>query len=106
MYQAIHGFDLSNIFVLPVSFQYVCHYWHCPRMNDTKDEDWGYYSKTNNNCTFCTNKCDNDANCAGVECGSPKNYCSWWKQGKCVTEAELTKEDYSYKTCIKHQIGE
>ena len=70
-------------------------------LSTEKDEDWGYYSKNNSDCAFCQDKCINDTNCGGVECGGKINYCSWWKQGRCVTKSEKTYESDLHETCIK-----
>ena len=84
-----------------VETEYICGNRHCLWENYEKDEDWGYYSRTNNDCMFCQDKCSNDTNCAGVECGGRVGYCSWWKQGRCVTKSEQTEEHDEHETCIK-----
>ena len=72
--------------------------------NYEKDDDWGYYSRTNSDCTFCKDKCNNDTHCGGVECGGGVSYCSWWKRGRCVTKHEQTVQTYEHETCIKSSL--
>ena len=111
-YQAFHGCKLSNIFILPVFFDYTCGNRHCDLMNYTEDVDYGYYytGYRNNDCTFCKDKCTNDTNCAGVECGPQARYCFWWKQGICVNELwpnnSKTFVNDTFETCIKIGTGE
>ena len=77
---------------------------HCGWENYTEGVDWGYYSKNNSDCVFCQEQCSNDSNCGAVECGGSANYCSWWKNGNCVTELEktITGAQYTHGTCNKH----
>ena len=62
--------------------------------------DWDYYSTINGNCSYCTNECDKDETCQGVECGG--NHCSWWKNGKCDETYEQTLPSNGIdRMCIK-----
>ena len=81
---------------------YTCSNRHCYWSNYKKDEDWGYYSRTNGDCSFCQDKCTKDATCGGVECGGNVNYCSWWKIGKCSKAQEKSTEHTRHKTCMKN----
>ena len=104
LYQEFYGSKLRDIFVLPVFFSYSCGTRHCPWNDYQEDEDFGFYPHADERCNECQDKCNNDTNCGGIECGNhgptaDKNYCSWWKQGRCVTEDEQTIEDNSYETC-------
>ena len=93
---------LNNIVLLShLDEEYVCGNRHCLWENYKKNEDWGYYSKSNNDCKFCQEQCNNDSNCGGVECGGNVNYCSWWKHGICVTESEKTEVHNEHQTCYK-----
>ena len=89
-----------------VESEYICGFRHCSWKEYEKDEDWGYYSRMNSDCTFCQDKCNNDTNCAGVECGGRISYCSWWKQGRCVTEDEQKYDNQMHLTCIKSAVNE
>ena len=81
-------------------------------MNYTEDVDYGYYytGYRIDDCTFCKDKCTNDTNCAGVECGPQASYCFWWNQGKCVTTLwpnnSKTFVNDTFETCIKFRTGE
>ena len=104
----IHKYFISffNSILETVETEYICGNRHCLWVNYEEGEDWGYYSQTNNDCTFCQDKCNNDTDCAGVECGGRVDYCSWWKQGKCVTVDEQTEIHTEHQTCIKYGAGE
>ena len=64
---------------------------------------YGFYN-LNGDCNSCKFKCKNDSNCAGVECGRDSK-CVWWKQGECGTLALQSRDDPSYKTCMKYDEG-
>ena len=80
---------------------YKCSDRHCYWNKYKKNIDWGYYSASNGNCSFCKNECSKDSDCGAVECGGNINYCSWWKIGKCATEEERAVEHTRHKTCTK-----
>ena len=84
---------------------YLCDYNHCKFSDYIEDEDWGYYSKNNSNCQFCQNKCDDDPNCSGVECGGKIRYCSWWTLTKCVTAHEKHSKNHYHTTSTKIQFA-
>ena len=76
----------------------------CQWTNYTRNEDWGFYSKTMDDCTWCQEKCSDDLNCGAVECGL--GYCSWWKWGKC-TYKEAARDEYynpNFKTCRRSLV--
>ena len=77
---------------------YVCDNKVCDWSDYQENEDWGYYSETEGDCSKCQYLCSNDTNCGAVECGD--GYCSWWKVGKCIKEEEWTLGN-SYSTCRK-----
>ena len=46
-------------------------------------------------------RCSADLRCIGIECGGTSGYCSWWKQGSCVTDIERTSKMNTHVTCMK-----
>ena len=85
----------------------VCDTPTCPFYKYTENIDFGYYSKTNGDCTFCQLKCNDDDNCGAVECGD--GYCTWWKTGKCNTDEEQiwnrSNPSTTLRTCAKGKHG-
>ena len=79
---------------------HTCERRTCRWSNYDKNTDWGYYSKTNGDCTVCKDRCGNDTKCGAVECGG--KYCTWWKIGKCISENERNPSR-TYYTCQKRQ---
>lgn len=80
---------------------YICGSRHCPWDYDEQGKDWGYYTRRNSNCKSCKEKCSNDSNCGGVECGGTGSYCSWWKHGLCIKASEQTSKHNRHLTCMK-----
>ena len=64
--------------------------------------DWGYYSKSNGDCSICKQRCSHDINCGSIECGN--NYCSWWKKGKCTAE-QSNHANSADLTCRRDSAG-
>ena len=78
----------------------MCSYKGCNWSTGEEGTDWGYFSTTNGDCTYCTNECDKDETCEGVECGG--SHCSWWKNGKCDETYEHTLPSNGIdKMCVK-----
>ena len=81
--------------------------------NYKENKDFGFYSRTNSNCTACKEKCTVDANCGAIRCGGsedpdPSNSdsspgCLWWKKGVCLDDYWIySKLDFRYGyTCYK-----
>ena len=77
------------------------------------DQDYGFYSKIDSNCSMCKEKCNNDPECGAVECGGDIDdyygvpICAWWKFDKCTDKNSpgfftYTPEQYHYGyTCYK-----
>ena len=72
---------------------YSCISEHCDRDRYEQYIDWGYYSKTNGDCTYCKGLCTDDIDCGGVECklNTKNHHCIWWKVGKCSSPSEITQ---------------
>ena len=66
--------------------------------------DAGFYD-LKGDCESCKSRCLNNSRCAGVECGRKDNKCVWWKPGECGTLMKQSREDSSYKTCMKYDDG-
>ena len=82
--------------IITNSVTYKCDTNACKWGNYKKSIDWGYYSKTDDDCVKCQRKCTLDPNCGAVECG--EGYCSWWKSGKCRS---LSERNGNTNTCRK-----
>ena len=78
---------------------YHCFEKECVFDKDAENIEWGHYSTTNGNCSFCMETCSKNADCEAVECGG--SYCSWWKNEKCNEVHELTSSEEGSLTCIK-----
>ena len=78
---------------------YKCDHNACGWIIYEKDRDWGYYSKTDDDCAECQMKCNLDPNCGAVECG--EGYCSWWKVGKCRSLSEFNQNAYTCRKGIR-----
>ena len=80
--------------------RYECSFDMCLWDDEAEGVDWGYFSTTNGDCTYCKNECDKEETCEAIECGG--GYCSWWKNGKCdeAHEHDGAPEE-GLKTCIK-----
>ena len=91
---------MNHIFYLDDG--YICGIRHCP-FNDNEDIDWGYFTKDSGDCKVCKERCSNDDNCGGVECGEKISYCSWWGRGICIDALEKTIEEDFYETCTQKQ---
>ena len=92
-------------FTVVVGTEYICGNSHCSWKDYVEHEDWGYYSRTNGNCTLCQDKCNHDRNCGGVECGGIYDYCGWWKEGSCGRN-NVNYIDDNLQTCFKVTDGE
>ena len=84
-------YSLAKLFFYSFSISLVTPYYKCEHKacswsEYTEDVDWGFYSKENNDCTWCQTQCSNGPNCGAVECGNNYGYCIWWKNGKCDYE--------------------
>ena len=83
---------------------YECINKRCDWATGVENIDWGYYSTTNGNCGICKKSCSKNVSCEAVECG--ESYCSWWKNGKCNEEHELTQSSDGFVlTCLKDGKG-
>ena len=60
-----------------------CSHKHCSFDPYDEGDEYGYYSRTDQDCGRCVNRCKADANCGAVECGDGMGYCSWWKGDTC-----------------------
>ena len=80
---------------------YLCTDSACDWGDKKENVDWGYYSRTNGNCSICRSECQNDTKCGGFECGDDSGYCSWWKKGSCLL-FELTSGGF---TCLETTEG-
>ena len=82
---------------------YECISRACSRDLKFKNIDWGYYFHDNEDCRLCKGYCMKDSECQSVECG--KDYCIWWKNGKCDDAHELTHSMAGLGlTCLKDII--
>jgi len=88
---------------------YICqetHHWECSPQScywsRYEDDDWGYYSETDGDCTACKSRCENDPNCWAIECDA--GYCSWWKNGSCTRDV-ATHEDSEVSTCRYEKVS-
>ena len=95
------GFRIYYSIFSNVNSVYHCGDKHCYWGNYHEGVDWGYYSRSNNNCVVCKEKCTRDPNCGAVECGGTTSYCSWWKIGKCATVSERKYKNDAHLTCVK-----
>ena len=92
--------DVLYIFLLDPYIPYTCEKKACFWETYEENTDWGYYSRTNGDCSSCQDQCSMDKKCGAVECG--EYYCSWWKVGKCSTSTD--EEHHSgFKTCRKRK---
>ena len=68
--------------------------------------DYGSYN-TSGGCSACKDKCRNDVNCGGVECGGKRWWqkCNWWKHGFCGTSDLQTIDVTGQYTCMKYDAG-
>ena len=74
-------------------------------------KDFGVYIKNNSDCIACQKKCENDANCAAVACGSVKSWrdysgdCIWWRTGLCIDDYDVYFSDMERGyTCYKGKM--
>ena len=79
-----------------------CTSFHCSRTDYLEGLDWGYYSKSNGDCSTCKQHCSDDINCDSIECGN--NYCSWWKKGKCTSE-QSDHASTAHVFCLRDSAG-
>ena len=73
------------------------------QLHEKENITWGYYSKTNGDCSDCLAMCDkniNDIGCGAVECGD--GYCSWWSNYTCNNDDQFSMDtNGSFHTCVK-----
>ena len=72
---------MAMLYLLPAGYK--CENRTCDWALYQECTDWGYYSKTNGDCSVCKDDCNKDPNCGAIECGG--GYCSWWKIDKCMS---------------------
>ena len=83
--------------------EYICNKKLCDWANYHADEDWGYYSKSDDECSMCKEHCTDDENCGAVECGD--GYCSWWKSGVCTEGDDKDYPNFNGLICRKGNSG-
>ena len=66
--------------------------------------EYGFYN-ISGDCELCKARCRNDSNCGGIECGREDDQCVYWKKGECGTLEKQSREDPTYKTCMKYDEG-
>ena len=76
---------------------YICERKTCTWYSEGEEIDWGYFTKKDGNCSSCIDMCDNHLGCQAVECEG--DYCSWWKNDKCVTP---NADSSLIQTCVKN----
>ena len=86
-----------------IRYSYTCGFRHCSGSKYKKNEDWGYFKNTSDDCHSCQERCNEVSNCTAVECGGTQ--CTWWKDEKCGTIKERTVHNQGFMTCIKHDAG-
>ena len=100
---------LHVLYSLGVKHQrkYKCSYSHCPWNNYKNNTDWGLYNNIHGNCSACRERCSEDLNCQGIECGVfVKNaYCSWWRGMSFSQMDEKTMSSENIITCMKILAG-
>ncbi len=60
---------------------------------------------SNFDCDSCKNMCKNDTTCTGVECGQ-KRKCVMWTAGSCGTLEQQSRDEPTYRTCMKYDEGD
>ena len=81
----------------------VCDHQHCWYSSSMENATWGFYSRTEGDCSPCKISCLNDINCAGVECGPGLGYCIWFTSNQC-DDGNDDLVDQDFWTCRK-KIG-
>ena len=85
-------------FEIPLG-KYECFYQVCDQLTGNLT-DFEFYSHENGDCIKCQDRCDQDATCSAVECGTV--HCLGWKNGKCNNVKKMliaTRSDL--QTCAK-----
>ena len=86
-------------FILGSQYEYECFHQVCDQFTGNLT-DFEFYDHKNGECTICQDRCDQDATCSAVECGTV--HCLGWKNGKCNNVKEMliaTRSDL--RTCAK-----
>ena len=83
--------------------RYKCYHKACEWLPEQENITWGYYSKSNGDCSDCLAMCDKNIrniSCGAVECGD--GYCSWWQNYTCNSYDQFSIDTMgSFHTCLK-----